>query len=125
MLGSGTIQISVEQDANATNRMANVDNGRYVRFTDTTNSNLNNNAFVISNVIHGDGNVTNTLSGYANIGTPVQIETSNVTSNTTIVYIDEVKDSAGNNLWLNDQANAALGDYVKDFNLAGDRFFST
>ena len=67
-----------------------VDNGRYVRFTDTTNSNLNNNAFVISNVIHGDGNVTNTLSGYANIGTPVQIETSNVTSNTTIVYIDEV-----------------------------------
>ena len=22
------------------------------------------------------------------------------------------------------QANAALGDYVKDFNLAGDRFFS-
>ena len=124
VLGSGTIQISVEQDANATNRMANVDNGRYVRFTDTTNSNLNNNAFVISNVIHGDGNVTNTLSGYANIGTPVQIETSNVTSNTTIVYIDEVKDSAGNNLWLNDQANAALGDYVKDFNLAGDRFFS-
>ena len=124
VLGSGTIQISIEQDANATNRMANVDNGRYVRFTDTTNSNLNNNAFVISNVIHGDGNVTNTLSGYANIGTPVQIETSNVTSNTTIVYIDEVKDSAGNNLWLNDQANAALGDYVKDFNLAGDRFFS-
>ena len=102
--------------------MANVDNGRYVRFTDTTNSNLNNNAFVISNVIHGDGNVTNTLSGYANIGTPVQIETSNVTSNTTIVYIDEVKDLAGNNLWLNDQANAALGDYVKDFNSAGDRF---
>ena len=62
VLGSGTIQISVEQDANATNRMANVDNGRYVRFTDTTNSNLNNNAFVISNVIHGDGNVTNTLT---------------------------------------------------------------
>ena len=108
MLGSGTIQISVEQDANATNRMANVDNGRFVRFTDTTNSNLNNNAFVISNVIHGDGNVTNTLSGYANIGTPLQIETSNVTSDTTIVYIDEVKDSAGNNLWLNDPSKCGI-----------------
>ena len=124
VLGSGIVQISIEQDSNATTRMSNIDNGRFVRFADSTSSNLNNNSFIISNVIHGDGNVTNTLSGYANIGTPVQVETSNITSNTTIVYIDEVKDSAGNNLWLNDQSNAALGDYTKDFNLAGDRFFS-
>ena len=49
---------------------------------------------------------------------------SNVTSNTTIVYIDEVKDPQEIIYGLMTQANAALGDYVKDFNLAGDRFLS-
>ena len=101
--------------------MANVDNGRYVRFTDTTNSNLNNNAFVISNVIHGDGNVTNTLTDMQILEHLYKLK-SNVTSNTTIVYIDEVKDLQEIIYGLMTQANAALGDYVKDFNLAGDRF---
>ena len=124
VLTGGDVQISLEENANVSPNRGNIANGRYVRFVDSSSSTLNNNAFVISNVIFGDGNVTNTLTGYANIGPVVQLETSNITSNTNIVYIDEVKDANGRVLWQNEQANAQLGSYLQDFDIASNRFYS-